>query len=203
MLTESDWLRVLMACGVRASTAIQWAGPFAEIVTPDRFSLGRAEMDDFLGQILHESDHLQRLSENLNYSAERLVQVWPSRFPSVEAAQPYARNPEALANFVYAGRMGNTAPGDGWRYRGRSPIQITGRDNYVMVGNLMGQDLVSMPELLEQPRFALEACIAWWEKRIPDEMIGDPERITRRVNGGLIGLAEREHLMALADSALA
>lgn len=201
-MTDADWLRVLTACGVRASTAVEWAGPFTEIVTPSRFSRGREEMDDFLGQILHESAHLTRLSEDLSYSAERLMQVWPRRFPTLAHAQPYARNPEMLANYVYAGRLGNIEPGDGWRFRGRSPIQITGRANYALVGGLVGQDLTWLPELLEQPRFALEACIAWWEDRIPDSMLGDPERVTRRVNGGLIGLAEREHLMALADVAL-
>lgn len=202
MLTDADWLRTLTACGVRASTAAEWAGPFAEIVTADRFSQGRAEMDDFLGQILHESWHLTRLSENLSYSAERLMEVWQRRFPTLAHARPYARNPELLANYVYADRLGNIEPGDGWRFRGRSPIQITGRANYALVGGLVGQDLTWMPELLEQPRFALEACIAWWEDRIPDSMLGDPERITRRVNGGLIGLAEREHLMAQANAAL-
>ena len=91
----------------------------------------------------------------MNYSAERLCQVWPTRFPALADARPYARNPEALANCVYGGRMGNTAPGDGWRYRARTPIGLTGKDNYGHVGVLMGQDLVNSPELLEQPHFAL------------------------------------------------
>ena len=98
--------------------------------------------------------------------------------------------------------MGNTQPGDGWRYRGRGPIQLTGRANYAFVGDLMGQDLVDLPELMEQPRYALEATIAWWERRIPDSMLGDPERVTQRVNGGLIGLADREELTEAAHKAL-
>lgn len=201
--TEQDWLRILLDCQVRPTVAANWASVFADVVRPGTFSAGDAELDDFLGQILHESAGLTVMVENLNYTAERLMEVWPQRFPTLASALPFARNPEALANWVYGGRMGNTAPGDGWRYRGRSPIQITGRDNYRRVGELMGQDLEELPELLEQPRFAIEATIAWWEDRIPDAMLGDPERVTRRVNGGLVGLVHREQLTALAGRALA
>lgn len=201
--TAVEWAAILTKCGVATKEVAVWAPVFADVVTDTSFSLGDAELDDFLGQILHESGHLTRLSEGLSYSAERLCAVWPTRFPTVDYARPYARNPEALANKVYAGRMGNTLLGDGWKYRGRSPIQITGRDNYARVGELMGQDLVSTPELLEQPRFALEACIHWWEDRIPDSMIGDIERVSTRVNGGLIGLADRTAITGEAQEALA
>lgn len=74
------------------------------------------------------------VEENLNYSAKRLTQVWPTRFPTIAAAAPYANNPQKLANKVYGGRMGNTGPEDGWRYRGRSLVQITGKDNYDKYG---------------------------------------------------------------------
>jgi putative chitinase len=200
--TAPEWYDVLVSCGVKPTVAATWSGVFADTIKAKSFSQGDAELDDFLGQILHESQGLTRFSENLDYSAERLCQVWERRFPTLADARPYARNPEALANRVYGGRMGNTAPGDGWRYRGRSPIQLTGKDNYAHVGELMGQDLVNMPELLEQPRFALEAAILWWEDRIPDSMLGDPEKVTRRVNGDVIGLADRERLTTLAGEAL-
>lgn len=203
MRTAREWNSVLLACGVKPSVAALWSEVFADTVKADSFSQGDAELDDFLGQILHESAGLTRLSEGLNYSAERLTEVWPGRFPTVNDARPYARNPEALANRVYGGRMGNTEPGDGWRFRGRGPIQLTGRDNYAFVGDLIGQDLTVLPELMEQPRYALEATIAWWEDRVPDSMIGDPEKVTRRVNGGLIGLAHREDLTDAAREALA
>lgn len=201
--TPQEWYQILMRCEVKPTIAAPWSVVFADVIKADSFSQGDAELDDFLGQILHESHGLSRFCENLNYTAERLCQVWPGRFPTLAAARPYARNPEALANRVYGGRMGNTQPGDGWRFRGRAPIQITGRDNYALVGELMGQDLTVMPELLEQPRFALEACVLWWEDRITDRLLGDPEKVTQRVNGGLIGLADRVHLTGLAGEAIA
>lgn len=203
LLTADEWREVLIKCGVKIITATTWADVFADVVKVGSFSKDAEEIDDFLGQILHESAGLERLSENLDYSARRLCEVWPGRFPTLDAAKPYAHNPEALANRVYGGRMGNNQPGDGWIFRGRGPIQLTGRDNYAFVGDLMGQDLVSLPELMEQPRYALEATIHWWEDRIPDSMLGDPERVTKRVNGGLIGLADRVHLAELARGALA
>lgn len=200
--TAAEWARVLESMGVRPAVFALWAPVFANIVRPSTFSAGDDDLRDFLAQIIHESAGLTKLAENLNYSAKRLTEVWPSRFPTIESAQPFARNPEALANKVYGGRMGNTKPGDGWRFRGRSPIMVTGRDNYALVGRLMGQDLTVMPELLEQPHYALEASIAWWEDKVSDDMLGDPERVSRRVNGGLIGLAEREELMGTAGRAL-
>lgn len=203
MRTAHDWYDILIACQVKPHVAAEWSEVFADVVKPDSFSAGDEDLSAFLGQILHESDGLTRLEENLSYSAERLTVVWPNRFPTKADAQPYARNPEALANKVYGGRMGNTDPGDGWKYRGRGPPQVTGRDNYRAVGEIMGQDLEGMPELLEQPRFALEAAIAWWEDRIPDSLLGDIEKTTRRVNGGTLGLAHREDLTEKAREALA
>jgi len=200
--TATQWLDILLHCQVKPAIAADWAEVFARVVGEGTFSQGDAELDDFLGQILHESAGLTQFTENLRYSAERLCQVWPRRFPALQDARPYAYNPEALANKVYGGRMGNVALGDGWKYRGRSPIQLTGKDNYAHVGALMGEDLVANPELLSQPDFALKAAIFWWEDRIPDSMIGDPEKVTQRVNGGLIGLVDRVHLTALASAAI-
>jgi putative chitinase len=202
MRNAADWCRILMECHVKPAVAAQWGDVFADVVSPDAFR-SDLDLESWLGQILHESQGLTHLSENLNYSAERLMVIWPKRFPNMATASMYAHQPIKLANLVYGGRMGNDEDGDGWLYRGRSPLQITGKANYDKVGALMGQDLVSLPELLEQPRYALEACIAWWEGNIPDDMLGDPERTTKRVNGGLIGLADREELTDLAKSALA
>ena len=100
-----------------------------EITTPSR-------MAAFLAQLAHESGQLTRLTENLNYSAKRLTQVWPNRFQTLEKAAPYEKKPEKLANYIYAKRLGNgdEASGDGWSYRGRGPIQLTGRGNYRAAG---------------------------------------------------------------------
>jgi putative chitinase len=201
--TADEWADILTKCGVTEPTTALWAPVFADVFSHYDLSQGDTELDDFLGQVLHESAHLTHLSENLNYSAERLMVVWPHRFPTLEMAKQFEHKPELLANMIYGGRMGNVNAGDGWKYRGRSPIQITGHDNYAHVGDLMGQDLVNMPELLEQPRFALEACVLWWEASIPDDILGDPEKVTKRVNGGLIGLADREQITNEAREALA
>ena len=202
-MTQFDWPTILTRCGVRAATASQWAPVFAAEIGPETFSMGAAELDDFLGQVLHESGMLERLVENLNYSPERLMAVWPSRFPTLASAQPFARNPAKLAEKVYGGRMGNDEPGAGARYIGRGLLQVTGRDNYRAVGKALGLDLLKYPDLLAEPRVALLASIAWWEARIPDAVMGDIKRVTKLVNGGTHGLDDRTALAAKARGALA
>ena len=203
MRTARDWNHILVQCQVKPTTAAIWSEIFAACVGAQTFSRGDEDLRNFLGQTLHESCMLERLEEGLNYSAERLTKVWPRRFPTIAAAAPYAGNPEALANKVYGGRLGNTAPGDGWRYRGRGLIQVTGRDNYAAVAKLSGLACLANPDLLAQRLPALQASIAWWERSVPDASLGDPEKVTEAVNGGLNGLAAREQLTHLASSALA
>ena len=194
-----DWLTTLKSCGVSSGIAASWTPIFQAHCRPERFSLGRAEMDDWLGQVLHESAMLTRLVENLSYSAHRMMTVWPKRFPTLVSAQPLAFNPEALANSVYAGRMGNTRPGDGWLYKGRGLVMVTGRDNYTALGRVMGLPLDTQPELLEVPEHALLAAIVWWEQHVPDAFINDPVKVRRAVNGGTVGLDETTRLAKLAD----
>ena len=148
----------------------------------------------FIGQCSVESANFTRLQENLNYSAERLTQVWPSRFPSVSIAQPYAHNPKALANFVYAGRLGNLQDGDGWMYIGRGLIQITGRENYANCGSGIGVDIIDNPELLLTPRYAALSAGWYWNRKQLNLLAdsGDIETMTKRINGGLIGIEERK-----------
>ena len=200
--TGADWSRILAACGVRPAQCADWAGVFAGSIGPGTFSAGDRDLVDFLPEVLHESALLTVLEENLHYSAARLVQVWPLRFSTLQAAQPYAGNPEALANLVYGRRMGNTAPGDGWRYRGRGLIQLTGADGYRLAGELVGQDLLAAPELAAEPQHALPIAIAWWENRIPDALLGDTSSIRRRINGGTLGLPEVRALGAVVRRAL-
>jgi len=142
-----------------------------------------------LAHIGHESQDLNRLVENLNYSAERLMQVWPSRFRTIDRARQFERNPEALANEVYGGRMGNNQEGDGWRFRGRGPIQITGRDNYTQLEKDTGLPVVNNPYLLKvDPEAAIESACWFWRRYVHDKTI---EGSTRNINGGLHGLADR------------
>ncbi len=201
--SADDWFRKLQELGVPSLRASQWAEPFAAEVQPGRFSAGLRDLLDWLPQCLHETGMLGKMVEDLDYSAARICQVWPGRFPSEAAAAPFAGNPEALANRVYGGRMGNVQAGDGWQFRGRGLIMATGRASYRRLGELMGQDLEGLPNLLEGPRYAIEAAIAWWEGSVPDVQLGDQVRIRRRVNGGEIGLAHCEKLAELCRRVLA
>lgn len=208
------WLRILQACCVAPATAARWADVFADEIKDGTFSKGDADLVDFLPTILHESMMLERMEESLDYAADRLVAVFGAHRITPAQAQAVGRIPgkqaadqRAIANIVYGGEwgrknLGNVAPGDGWTYRGRGPIQITGLANYKRVGDLIGQNLAGIPDLLSQPRFALGACIAWWEDRIPDSMLGETTAIRARVNGGTLGLAEVQALTLKAKAAL-
>lgn len=199
-LTPDEWMSVLYALGVREATARKHAPAFAELLRADAFSLGWEEIDDFLAQIVHESHNLEAMVENLNYRADRLPIVWPRRFKNPEFAAQFANNPERLGNQVYGNRLGNDQPGDGFKYRGRGYLMITGKDNYEQVQAVIGEPIVDMPELMETPRIALKSAIAWWEGSIPDSIVGNAELVSRRVNGGDVGLKERVRLARIADA---
>lgn len=158
----------------------------------------------FMAQIHVESAGFSRLVENLNYSAKRLCEVWPSRFPTLASAMPYANNPEALANKVYGGRMGNVKPGDGWRYRGRSLKMITGLENMANCARRTGLDLVNNPDLAADPEHSiLIACDYWGSRGLNLEADRDNVlAITREINGGLIGIADRKAQLARAKALL-
>jgi putative chitinase len=147
----------------------------------------------FIGQCSVESANFTHLQENLNYSAQRLMQVWPSRFPNISMAQPYANNPEKLANFVYAGRMGNLQDGDGWKFHGRGLIQLTGRENYANCGSSIGVDIIDNPDLLLTPKYATLSAGWFWNKHGLN-LLADAQEygtMTRRINGGTTALDER------------
>ena len=191
--TASEWNQVLIRCGVKPITAAHWSTVFAEVIDDDTFSAGDSEIPDFLGQILHESSALDQLEEGLFYKTPgRLMATWPSRFKTLSDELPYLRNPRNLANKVYGGRMGNTWPDDGWLYRGSGLIQVTGADNFKMLQQATGVPIYDNPDLLRKPSAeALRVAIAWWEGNVPDSIMGDIVKVTRRVNGGNIGLADR------------
>lgn len=146
----------------------------------------------FLATIAHESNGGRALEEALGYSAHRIVAVWPRRFRTLEAAEPFARRPEALANEVYAGRIGNGPPesGDGWRFRGRGLIGLTGRSNYGAAADALGLPLVTRPDLAADAAVAARVAAWWWTAHGCNELAdaGDVPAWRRRVNGGLTGL---------------
>ena len=195
-ITEQQLLQILPNAG-------RQAGVFVPVLNTamNRYAiLGTRRVAAFIAQVGHESGQLTRLVENLNYSAEGLMKTWPSRFDLVRATAA-ARKPEQIANIVYADRMGNTAPGDGWKYRGRGLIQTTGKTNYVACGDALGVGLINHPELLEQPQYAALSAAWYWSVNGLNTLAdaGDLTKITRRINGGLNGQADRQ---ALYDKAL-
>ena len=183
-------------------------GMWARILLPAAKEFGIAdnpgEFEEWLVQIGHESAHLNRLVENLNYSARGLMATWPKWFPDLETATKYARQPDKIANYVYAGRMGNMEPGsgDGYRYRGRGLIQITGRTNYEACGKGIGQPLLSFPQKLEDPIQAARSAAWYWRSRNLDAVVGDIEADTKAVNGGLTGIEDRKALYTKAKEVL-
>ncbi len=191
----------LAALGIDA----KWLEPMLE--TFEKYDISTPERQAaFIGQCAHESGNFKYLEENLNYSAERLCAVWPSRFPNLEAAAPYHRNPEAIANKVYSGRMGNGPEdsGEGFAFRGRGVVQLTGRDNYQRCGDGLGVDLVGNPDLLKDPKYAMLSAGWFWNKTNLNALAdsGDLETMTRRINGGLNGLNDRLKHIAHAQEVL-
>jgi putative chitinase len=148
----------------------------------------------FLAQCAHESAEFTAMRENLNYSAAALTKIWPRRFPADVAAR-YARRPEAIANRAYADRMGNGSEdsGDGWRYRGRGLIQLTGRANYQQFADSIETSIDEIPAYLETFQGAVQSACWFWDTNNLNPLAdaGDIRTLTRRINGGFIGLDDR------------
>jgi putative chitinase len=178
----------LLALGIEG----KWFEPLQE--TFEKYQINTPKRQAcFIGQCMHESGGFKFVKENLNYSAKALMATWPSRFPDMDTAEKYERQPEKIANKVYSGRMGNTEDGDGAKYIGRGLIQLTGKDNYKAFGEAIGEDLVANPQLVEQPRYAALSAGWFWNKRglnaLADAM--DVTTMTVRINGGKIGIDDR------------
>jgi putative chitinase len=200
------------ALGILVARAEKWA-PYLEEAMQAYGITTINEQASFLAQIAHESARLTRLEENLNYSAQGLANTW-ARFsvtgkrggaPTIKA-QSLARKPRAIANFVYANRMGNGSElsGDGWKFRGRGPIQLTGRKMYLKCGTSIGVNLLSNPDLLLQPQYGIKAAGWFWKEHGLDRFDDDYDvtRETRIINGGEHGLKERQALFNQALKAL-
>jgi len=186
---------VLTALGVSATDADKYL-PFLnmtmlkrEINTPVRQAM-------FLSQLAHESGNFRFVVENLNYSADALRRVFGKYFPTEALATEYARQPEKIANRVYANRMGNgdEASGDGWKYRGRGLIQLTGLNNYASFAMQADNNALIEPDLVAQPELAVDSAGWFWATNRLNQLsdTGDVKAVTRRINGGFNGLADRE-----------
>jgi len=147
-----------------------------------------------MANVDHESGGFTRKEENLNYSAKRLQEVFPKYYKNAEDARTDAGNPEAIANKVYGGRMGNTEQGDGFKYRGRGSIQLTGKAQYEAMGKKLGIDLVNNPDLAIDPKYSAQIAVEHWKSSGADRLAqaGDVVGSRRRTNGGLNGLADVE-----------
>ncbi len=165
---------------------------------PRRFS-------HFMAQLAHESAHFTAMEENLNYSTQGLMKIFRSKFRDEAEAASYARQPEKIANRVYADRIGNgdEASGDGWRYRGRGFIQLTGRANYRSIGGRLGLDLENDPDVVaSNPVIALQVAANYWDSRNLNEVADTDDifEVTRLINGGHNGIEDRKHLLNVAKS---
>lgn len=208
----------IVAAGVRSDVAERWLTGIQSaclqygINTPERIA-------GFLSQCAHESAGFTMLEENLNYRATVMATVWPTRFAEREPdpkrpgktrakkdekgknipnkfALAIERKPEMIANAVYSNRMGNgpSESGDGWKYRGRGLKQLTGKDNHIRCGNALKLDLVGNPDLLLQPGPAALSAAWFWSTNGCNAFAdkGDIEGLTKRINGGLIGIDDRK-----------
>jgi putative chitinase len=181
----------------------KWLAPLEEtfvkydISTPQRQAC-------FMGQCAHESGNFKTLQENLNYSAEGLMKTWPSRFPTKEVADQYARQPAKIAGKVYNGRLGNTSEEEAANFLGRGLIQLTGKENYENCGTALSVDFVGNPTLLIDPKYAALSAAWFWNKKGLNALADaqDYETMTKRINGGLIGLDDRKAKIAKALSVL-
>jgi len=174
--------------------------------TFERFYINsKVQQAAFIGQCGHECGNFKVLEENLNYRAETLMRLWPKRFPTLDVANQYARNPKKIANMVYANRMGNRdeASGDGYRFRGRGCIQLTGHSNYFHAGKALGVDFVKEPDLVATPMYAALTAGWFWSTHDCNRLaeVQDWKGLTKKINGGHIGLDDRikhtQHALAV------
>ena len=189
-----------------AGQAGKWA-PFLQEAA-DKFEINTPErVAGWLAQCAHESGHFRFLEENLNYSQQALLSVFPKYFDQITSAS-YSRQPEKIANRVYASRMGNgvEASGEGYKFRGRGVIQLTGKANYTAFGDAIGRkdEILNSPELVSQPELASLSAAWFWGhngiNRFADQK--DIKAMTKAVNGGVLGLDDRTKLYAQLCSAL-
>lgn len=201
----------LTAAGIKRDVAERWLPHIQSAL--EQFNITtELQVAGFLAQCAHESGGFTRLEESLNYASDRLAVIWPNRFAEMGSdkkpkknekgfnipnkfALALHRKPELIANVVYSSRMGNgpVESGDGWKFRGRGLKQLTGRDNYTRCKAAIKYDIVENPDLLLEPRWAALSAGWFWEANKCSQIIdtGDFVALTRKINGGTIGLEDR------------
>jgi putative chitinase len=218
VITAEQLRRAVPKC----TNPVGWVEPLNNAMLVYGIAFDLDYMVEFLAQCAHETADFNRLEESLNYSAERMAAVWPRRFavdPTAKVKEPnalarqLAHKPHLLADTVYGGRMGNDADGDGWRYRGRGMPMITGKDNYRRVAKMLNDPIIVLcPDRLCTKVTAAMAGAAWWSSNpklnaLADDQPGDDDHadfvsITKIVNGGTEGLADRSRLRDAFKKAL-
>jgi putative chitinase len=195
------YCRALQDIGISSATINTWGSALYDAIVWAEFDNSPKQIASFTANVLHESAHLRSFQENLNYSSTALLSQWPRRFTK-EVAERYGRttkhpaNQESIANTVYSNRMGNGSfeSGDGWRYRGRGPIQLTGKQNYSDFLEDTGIDVVKSPYLLLEPDVGAKAAAWYWRTRgcgpLADR--SDWANVCKVINGGTNGARERE-----------
>lgn len=172
----------------------------AALAAAAKAGISGAHLAQFMAQLDHESGGFKSVEENLRYSAKRLMQVFPKYYKDPAIAEQESYQPQAIANRVYANRMGNGPPssGDGYKYRGRGLIQLTGKDNYKRFGSMIGMDLVGNPDMAGNLGTAADIAAAFYKKNVIDKGIdgNDTSKVTKVINGGTNGLSHRESLFA-------
>jgi putative chitinase len=196
MITEAEFNAVVP--DVNWNYAKPYVPLFTDIV--DKYEINTPlRKAHFLAQITHESGGFKYTKENLNYSGKALYSVFRKYFPTLDSTTNYARKPEKIANKVYANRMGNgnESSGEGWKYRGRGVIQLTGKSNYEAFSKTANQDFVTNPDLVATPEWALaSACWFWKQRKINQYADADDiHMVTKRINGGFNGLEHRQHYL--------
>lgn len=200
-------VEMLKEMGVSTEDAEQYIDDLEMTLPKYGIAESRVRLAHFFSQVLHESGQMRFDMENLNYSAKALRAVFGKYFKNKRQAEAYARQPEKIANKVYANRMGNgsESSGDGWKYRGRGLIQLTGKNNYRAFAKWIGDDRVVDDPDLVATEYAVQSAVFYWDKnklnKIADK--DDVVRMTKRVNGGDNGLAHRTELLTKAKGLLA
>jgi len=199
-------VEMLKEMGVSDGDAKQYVGALERVLPKYGIAESRLRLAHFFAQILHESGCMRFDMENLNYSSEGLRAVFGKYFTTKEDSDACARQPEKIANRVYANRMGNRgeASGDGWRFRGRGLIQLTGRSNYKAFADWVGdQRIMDEPDLVSS-EYAVHSAVFFWDKNGLNKFADkdDVVALTRKINGGENGLSHRRELLNKANGLL-